>query len=297
MATSGPGAAHLVNGLYDAKGDNQPVVADRRPAGPGRQRQRLPAGAQPRADLLRRRRVRPDRQHPDAGPDGPRQGGPGGQGAARSRRVVILPADVQELEMEEPAAEHGVSRSGVGLRLPAVRPDRGRAAPRRATCSTPARRWRCSSGRVRGGPPTRSSPWPSGSAPAIITALLGKDVVPADVPFHTQQLGLLGSRPSYDMMQDCDTLLLVGTNFPYGEFLPTTGQARAVQIDTSPGHLGHPLPHRGQPLGRRRGHPRRAAPASARAGRPPVLAGGHRRRDARRGTRRSSRWRWPRPTR
>src|SRR5699024_11574210 len=57
----------------------------------------------------------------------------------------------------------------------------------------------------------------------VITALLGKEVVPGDVPYHTQQLGLLGSRPSYDMMQSCDTLLLVGTNFPYGEFMPPTG--------------------------------------------------------------------------
>ena len=71
----------------------------------------------------------------------------------------------------------------------------------------------------------------------IITALLGKAVVPGDVPHHTQQLGLLGSKPSYDMMQDCDTLLMVGANFPYAEFLPPTGQARGVQIDLKPRHL------------------------------------------------------------
>ena len=76
----------------------------------------------------------------------------------------------------------------------------------------------------------------------ITTALLGKQVVPGDVPDHTQQLGLLGSRPSYDMMQYCDTLLMVGTNFPYGEFLPPTGNARAVQIDLSPRHLGARYP-------------------------------------------------------
>ena len=71
----------------------------------------------------------------------------------------------------------------------------------------------------------------------IVTALLGKGAVPGDVPYHTQQLGLLGSQPSYDMMQDCDTLLMVGTNFPYSEFLPPTGQARGVQIDLLPRHL------------------------------------------------------------
>ena len=63
----------------------------------------------------------------------------------------------------------------------------------------------------------------------VITALLGKGAVPGDVPYHTQQLGLLGSKPSYDMMQDCDTLLMVGTNFPYAEFLPPPGQARGCR--------------------------------------------------------------------
>jgi pyruvate dehydrogenase (quinone) len=72
----------------------------------------------------------------------------------------------------------------------------------------------------------------------IVTALLGKAAVPGDVPYHTQQLGLLGSKPSYEMMQDCDTLLMVGSNFPYAEFLPPTGQARGVQIDLLPRNLG-----------------------------------------------------------
>lgn len=71
----------------------------------------------------------------------------------------------------------------------------------------------------------------------VITALLGKDVVPGDLPYHTQQLGLLGSKPSYEMMQDCDTLLMVGSNYPYAEFLPATGQARGVQIDLAARHL------------------------------------------------------------
>ncbi len=71
----------------------------------------------------------------------------------------------------------------------------------------------------------------------IITALLGKGAVDGAVPYHTQQLGLLGSRPSWDMMQHCDTLLMVGTNYPYSEFLPAVGQARGVQIDLSPRHL------------------------------------------------------------
>src|SRR5699024_3295235 len=83
----------------------------------------------------------------------------------------------------------------------------------------------------------------------ITTALLGKDVVPGDLPYHTQQLGLLGSRPSYDMMQECDTLLMVGTNFPYAEFLPKTGQARGVQIALSPANLSLRYPMEVNPSG------------------------------------------------
>src|SRR5699024_11707022 len=71
----------------------------------------------------------------------------------------------------------------------------------------------------------------------IITALLGKAAVPGDVPYHTQQLGLLGSKPSWEMMQNCDTLLMIGSNFPYGEFMPPSGQARGIQIDLLPRHL------------------------------------------------------------
>jgi pyruvate dehydrogenase (quinone) len=76
------------------------------------------------------------------------------------------------------------------------------------------------------------------SGAGIITALRGKQVVPADVPYHSQQLGLLGSLPSANQMQDCDTLLLLGTNYPYGQFLPKTGGARAIQIDLKPEQLG-----------------------------------------------------------
>jgi pyruvate dehydrogenase (quinone) len=72
----------------------------------------------------------------------------------------------------------------------------------------------------------------------IITALRGKDVVPADVPFHTQQVGLLGSLPSLHQINGCDTIVLLGTNYPYGEFLPKTGQARGIQVDIRPEQLG-----------------------------------------------------------
>ncbi len=151
--------------------------------------------------------------------------------------VVILPADVQELEMEEPVPEHWVCRSGVGYASPRFVPTEDDLA-RAAGVLNAGEKVAMLVGQGARGATDEVLAVAERLGAGVITALLGKDVVPADVPYHTQQLGLLGSRPSYEMMQDCDTLLLVGTNFPYGEFLPPTGQARAVQMDTSPGHLG-----------------------------------------------------------
>src|SRR6185437_12947954 len=71
----------------------------------------------------------------------------------------------------------------------------------------------------------------------IAKALLGKAAVPDDLPFVTGSIGLLGTKPSYDMMMGCDTLLMVGSGFPYSEFLPQEGKARGVQIDISAGML------------------------------------------------------------
>src|SRR5690606_5938829 len=72
----------------------------------------------------------------------------------------------------------------------------------------------------------------------ISKALLGKAVVPDDLPFVTGSIGLLGTKPSWDMMTECDTLLIVGSGFPYSEFLPAEGQARAVQIDIDARMIG-----------------------------------------------------------
>jgi len=76
----------------------------------------------------------------------------------------------------------------------------------------------------------------------IAKPLLGKDVVPGDLPFVTGSIGLLGTRPSYEMMQSADTLLIVGSSFPYTQFLPEFGQARAVQIDLDPRLIGMRYP-------------------------------------------------------
>ena len=72
----------------------------------------------------------------------------------------------------------------------------------------------------------------------VAKALLGRAVVPDDVPFVTGSIGLLGTRPSYELMTGCDTLLMVGSSFPYSEFLPEEGKARGVQIDIDARMIG-----------------------------------------------------------
>ena len=236
IATSGPGAIHLMNGLYDAKGDNQPVLAI---VG---QQARVAAGSDFQQELNLERTFADVAEFVQTVTT-PMQAQTVLDKAIRVAKanhgptVVVLPADVQGLEMEEPTAEHWVSRSGVGYASPRYAPTTDELARAGAVLSA-GEKVAMLVGQGARGATDEVLAVAERLGAGIITALLGKDVVPGDVPFHTQQLGLLGSRPSYDMMQGCDTLLLVGTNFPYGEFLPETGQARAVQIDTSPAHLG-----------------------------------------------------------
>jgi pyruvate dehydrogenase (quinone) len=236
IATSGPGAVHLTNGLYDAHMDNQPVVAvvgqqGRVSLGSDSQQemnlerlyQDVAAFVQTvttpmHAQLVLDRAVRI-------------------AGAQRCPTVVILPADVQNLEMQEPTRDHWVSRTGVGHPSTRLVPEQAELE-RAAAVLNSGRKTAMIVGQGALGATDEVLAVAQRRGAGIITSLLGKGAVPGDVPYHTQQLGLLGSRPSYDMMQDCDTLLTVGSNFPYAEFLPATGQARGVQIDLSPGHLG-----------------------------------------------------------
>jgi pyruvate dehydrogenase (quinone) len=235
MATSGPGAVHLLNGLYDAKMDNQPVVAivgqqGLVSFGSDTQQQidleRVFADvagfvqtvvSPMQAQLVVDRAVRIAR-------------------AQRCPTVVILPADIQNATMQEPALEHWVSRTGVGHASTALRPPDSELR-RAAEALNAGHKVAMIVGQGARGARDEVIAVAEKLGAGIITALLGKDVVPGDLPYHTQQVGLLGSKPSYDMMQDCDTLLMVGTNYPYAEFLPATGQARGVQIDLSSRHL------------------------------------------------------------
>ena len=236
IATSGPGAVHLMNGLYDAKCDNQPVVAI---VG---QQARVAMGSDFQQELNMERLF---------------------GDVAEFVKAVTTPMQAQmvvdraiRIARRTPASRPWSCcrpmsrtwrwkrpRSSTGSRGPAIGHASTRVAPppdelqAAAAVLNRGEKVAMMVGQGALGATDEVLAVAGALGAGIVTALLGKGAVPGDVPFHTQQLGLLGSKPSYDMMQDCDTLLMVGTNFPYAEFLPPTGQARGVQIDLSPDHL------------------------------------------------------------
>jgi pyruvate dehydrogenase (quinone) len=231
LATSGPGAIHLLNGLYDAKLDHQPVVAivGQSP------RSAIGGSYQQEVDLHALfKDVAHEYVQTAMTPEQVRHLVDRAFRIATVERTVtclIIPHDVQDLDaVPTPPHVHGTVHSGIGVTRPLIvpaHPDLRRAADVLNAGSKVA---------MLVGAGAR------GAADEIIRvadllgagvakALLGKDVLPDDLPFVTGAIGLLGTRPSWDMMQQCDTLLMVGTSFPYAEFLPKEGQARGVQID------------------------------------------------------------------
>ncbi|MGH7581918.1 MAG: thiamine pyrophosphate-requiring protein [Gemmatimonadales bacterium] len=233
IATSGPGAIHLLNGLYDAKMDHAPVLAivgqAHRAALGGAYQQEVDlhtlfkdvahefceeATAAPQIRHLVDRAVR----------------------IALSQRTVtciILPGDVQELEYEAPPRAHETVHSGVGYSAPVVipaEPDLQRAAG----VLNDGRRVAILVGAGALGASDEVLKVADVLGAGIAKALLGKAVVPDSLPYVTGAIGLLGTRPSWQMMNDCDTLFVIGSGFPYSEYLPREGSARGVQIDIDP---------------------------------------------------------------
>ena len=220
MATSGPGAIHLLNGLYDAKLDHVPVVAIVGQTTRSRHGRLLPAGGRP-ADPVqgRRQRLRADGHRARAAAQRARPGHPHRAGRAAPDRdhhpvrragARVLPADprVQDgaLQPRHRLAGH---RSPTTTRRP-VPP----------SCSTPAARSRSWSGPGPAEPAAEVEQVADLLGAGVAKALLGKDVLSDDLPYVTGSIGLLGTRPSYEMMRDCDTLLTVGSSFPYTQFMP-----------------------------------------------------------------------------
>jgi len=234
MATSGPGAIHLLNGLYDARMDHQSVVAI-----VGQQATiGLGADFQQEVDLISLfKDVASDYVHMASTPAQIRHLVDRALRIAIAERTVtciILPNDVQEMEaMEHAPRKHGAAFTGIGYSEPQVIPteaDLHRAA--RVLNEGTKVAMLVGAGALNASEEVAEVAELLGAG--VAKALLGKAVLPDDLPYVTGAIGLLGTKPSWDMMMDCDTLLMVGSSFPYSEFLPKLGQARGVQIDIKP---------------------------------------------------------------
>ncbi len=236
LSTGGPGATHLLTGLYDAKLDHAPVFAiagqaettvrgasyqqelnlDRIFADVADYVQEATAPAQVRHVVDRSIRI-----------------AVAGNGVG----VIVLPKDVQDEPYEEPRVQHGFTRSGVGYSRPRIVPqprDLARAAEVLNAGDKVA--ILIGAGAREGADEVVRIAELLGAG--VAKALLGKDVLPDDLPFVTGAIGLLGTKPSWDLMQGADTLLMIGTGFPWAEFLPADGKVRAVQIDVDAAMLG-----------------------------------------------------------
>ncbi len=229
LATGGPGATHLLTGLYDARLDHVPLLAicgqaDSTARGASYQQelnldrafadgceyvQEVSHPAQLPHVIDRAIRIALARRAPTA---------------------IVLPKDVQEQAFEEPPRAHGFTRSGPGYSRPLIVPF-DKDLERAAEVLNAGEKVAILIGAGAAGAADEVIAVADTLGAGVAKALLGKCVLPDDLPFVTGSIGLLGTRPSSDMMNGCDTLLMIGTGFPWSEFLPETGAARAVQID------------------------------------------------------------------
>jgi pyruvate dehydrogenase (quinone) len=230
MATSGPGAIHLLNGLYDAKLDKQPVVAI-----VGQQpRTALGAEYQQEVDLVA---LFKDVAHEFVQVcNAPEQAAHLIDRAirvaltTRSPTCVIVPADVQELPYSEPSRAHGMTHSGVGYAKPRILPAE-RELQRAAEVLNAGEKVAMLIGQGAIGAEQEVMQAAELLGCGVAKALNGRAALPDTLPYVTGSIGLLGTKPSNDMIEGCDTFLMVGSSFPYSEWLPEEGQARGVQID------------------------------------------------------------------
>jgi pyruvate dehydrogenase (quinone) len=237
LATSGPGAIHLLNGLYDARLDHQPVVAI---VG---QQKRMSLGShyQQEVDLPTLFKDVSEYVQVCMDPAQARHLVDRAVRIALDRRTVttlVFPNDVQEEEaVESPPRQHGAVFSGVGHTRPRVLPldeDLHRAA----AVLNEGNRVAILVGQGALDAADEVVQVADVLGAGVAKALLGRAVLPDDLPYVTGSIGLLGTRPSYELMRDCDTLLMVGSSFPYAEWLPEEGQARGVQVDIDGRMLG-----------------------------------------------------------
>ena len=240
-ATSGPGAVHLLNGLYDAKLDHVPVVAIVGQTA----RSAMGGSYQQEIDLQTLYKdvagqfvatVTVPEQLPNVLDRAIRTAM-----AERTPTAVIIHSDVQELDYTAPTHAFKMVPSSLGVSWPTLAPD-DEAVRRAAAILNAGDKVAILAG--QGARSARSEVVEVAEllGAGIAKALLGKDAIPDGLPYVTGSIGLLGTRPSYEMMRDCDTLLIVGSSFPYTQFLPDFDQARAVQIDIDGSLIGMRYP-------------------------------------------------------
>jgi pyruvate dehydrogenase (quinone) len=242
MATSGPGAIHLLNGLYDAKLDHVPVVAI-----VGQTNRTAMGGSyQQEVDLLSLfkdvasdyvQMVTVPEQLPNVVDRALR--------VAMTRRAptaLIVPNDVQELEYAPPGHAFKMVPSSLGISWPSVSAD-DEGLRRAADVLNAGSKVAILVGQGARGAVDEITEVVDLLGAGVAKALLGKDVLSDDLPWVTGSVGLLGTRPSYEMMTGCDTLLTVGSSFPYTQFMPGLDQARAVQIDIDGTLIGMRYPY------------------------------------------------------
>lgn len=238
LATSGPGGIHLLNGLYDAKLDGQPVLAIT-----GHHYHDV-------IDTHQQQDVNLDRLFMDVAVYNTRVMGPthvrnitdlACRTALAYRGVahINFPVDMQEMEVEqrERSMRNLPGHSTEGMGRSAATPD-GAAVQALADVLNEGKKIAILAGRgaLHAGEELEQVAEILGAP--IIKALLGKAAVPDDSPYTTGGVGLLGTAPSQKAIEECDTLFMIGTSFPYMEFLPKAGQARGVQIDADPARIG-----------------------------------------------------------
>jgi pyruvate dehydrogenase (quinone) len=241
MATSGPGAIHLLNGLYDAKLDHQPVVAI-----VGQQkRMSLGANYQQEVDLqVLYKDVASEFVQYCMAPQQARHLVDRAIRIAKTSRAptcIIVPDDVQEAPYEEPPRMHGAVYSSTDYEEPLVRPHEPQLQ-RAAEVLNSGERVAILIGQGAGDAADEVIEAAELLGAGVAKALNGRWVLPDDLPFVTGPIGLLGSKPTNEMIENCDTLFMIGTSFPYAEWLPEEGQARGVQIDIDGRYLGMRYP-------------------------------------------------------
>ena len=242
MATSGPGAVHLLNGLYDAKLDHVPVIAIVGQTS----RSAMGGSYQQEVDLLSLfKDVASEYVQMVTVPEQL----PGVLDRAirvalteRAPTAIIIPSDVQELEYSAPTHAFKMVPSSIGVDWPTAIPGDA-AIARAAEILNAGQKVAILAGSGARGARAELQQVAELLGAGIAKPLLGKDVIADDLPYVTGSIGLLGTRPSYEMMMGCDTLLTVGSSFPYTQFLPEFDQARGVQIDIDGKYIGMRYPY------------------------------------------------------